>query len=119
MVSLAAAPLVNMGGSGATERMLTPRAESRLQLIRSELAPGATGGAELYTVNCDVESLHVLSGAVTVAFENESKTLAAGDTISFAGREPHSWRNAADGPSEVLWVIAALTMTVNATSYRF
>ena len=106
VVSLAAAPLVNMGGSGATERMLTPRAESRLQLIRSELAPGATGGAELYTVNCDVESLHVLSGAVTVAFENESKTLAAGDTLSFSGREPHSWRNAADGPSEVLWVIA-------------
>lgn len=106
VIGLAAAPLINMGGTGAAERLLTPRSESRIQLLRSELAVGATGGAELYTVNCDVESIHVLSGAVTLIFEHESKTLVAGDTVSFSGREPHTWRNAADGPAEVLWVIA-------------
>ncbi|TVZ02967.1 helix-turn-helix domain-containing protein [Trebonia kvetii] len=106
VVTLTAAPLINMGGSGATERMLTPRSESRLQLIRSRLAAGATGGAELYTVNGDVEAVHVLSGAITVTFENETKALAAGDTVTFSGREPHTWRNASEGPSEVLWVIA-------------
>jgi len=38
---------------------------------------------------------------------NETKALAAGDTVTFSGREPHTWRNASEGPSEVLWVIAA------------
>jgi glyoxylate utilization-related uncharacterized protein len=49
---------------------------------------------------------HVLSGAITVTFENETRALAAGDTVTFSGREPHTWRNASEGPSEVLWVIA-------------
>jgi transcriptional regulator with XRE-family HTH domain len=111
VVQLATAPLINMGGTGATERLLTPRSEGRLQLLRSELAAGATGGADLYTVNCDVESVHVLSGALTFVFESETRTLGASDTLSFSGREPHTWRNAADGLTEVLWVIAPAPWT--------
>ncbi|MCU1527844.1 MAG: transcription regulator, partial [Frondihabitans sp.] len=54
VIALDDAPLINMGGDDAVERLLTPRNESRVQLLRSTLAPGATGGAELYTINCDV-----------------------------------------------------------------
>ncbi|MCO7220544.1 helix-turn-helix domain-containing protein [Klenkia sp. PcliD-1-E] len=105
VVPLADAPLINMGGSGAVERLLTPRAESRVQLLRSTLQPGASGGAQLYTINCDVESVHVLRGRVTLRFASESVELAEGDTLTFSGRDPHTWVNPSDGESEIMWTI--------------
>ncbi|WP_091068596.1 helix-turn-helix domain-containing protein [Klenkia brasiliensis] len=105
VVPLADAPLINMGGSGAVERLLTPRAESRVQLLRSTLQPGASGGSQLYTINCEVESVHVLRGRVTLRFASESVELAEGDTLTFSGRDPHTWSNPADVESEIMWTI--------------
>ena len=31
--------------------------------------------------------------------------LEAGDTLTFPGREPHTWRNAADGESVVIFTL--------------
>ena len=31
--------------------------------------------------------------------------LAAGDTVSFPGREPHSWMNPSDEPAVVTWTL--------------
>jgi transcriptional regulator with XRE-family HTH domain len=103
-VALADAPRINMGGSGADERLITPRTEERVQLLRSSLEPHANGGDELYTVNCAVESLHVVSGAVIVEFAGREDVLEAGDTLTFPGRTPHTWRTA-DAGAEVVWVL--------------
>lgn len=100
-----AAPFINMGGTGASERLLTPRGQSRLQIIRSTLQADAEGGRELYTVNCDVEVVHVLVGAVDLLFPNEVIQLSAGDSMTFPGREPHSWRNAGETEAEILWIL--------------
>jgi transcriptional regulator with XRE-family HTH domain len=103
VVRLDGAPQVNMGGHGVLDRMITPRAQSRVQLLRSTLDPGANGGDEPYTINCDVEVLHVVAGEVTVTFTGRTETLAAGDTVTFSGREPHNWHNSGPEPAEVIW----------------
>lgn len=105
VISLADAALINMGGVGAVERLLTPRGESRVQVLHSSLAPDASGGDDLYTINCDVEVLHVVSGALTVRLVGGEVELAAGDTMTVAGREPHSWDNRSGGATELIWTI--------------
>ena len=103
-VALAEAPRINMGGSGADERLVTPRTEERVQLLRSSLKPHASGGDELYTVNCSVETMHVIAGTVSLVFAGREETLDAGDTLTFPGRTPHSWRTGEAG-AEVVWVL--------------
>lgn len=105
VVKLADAPLINMGGRGAAERMITPRGQSHVQVLRSTLQPGASGGDDLYTINCDVEVVHVIIGEVDVRFSEKTVSLATGDTLTFSGRELHSWRNTGNGVAEVLWTL--------------
>jgi transcriptional regulator with XRE-family HTH domain len=105
VVELDTAPLINFGGTGVVERMLTPRGESRVQLIRSRLAPHANGGDDYYTISCDVEVVHVLEGAITLRFPNGDVDLKTGDSMTVPGREPHTWINRADVPAEIIWTI--------------
>ncbi|MBC7592385.1 cupin domain-containing protein [Cryobacterium sp. TMT1-2-2] len=105
VIALVDAALINMGGQGAIEKLLTPRGESRVQVLRSTLAPGASGGDELYTINCDVEVLHVLSGSLVLRLVGGDVELSAGDTMTVAGRQPHSWDNRSGGQTELLWTI--------------
>ena len=105
VIALADAALINMGGQGAIEKLLTPRGESWVQVLRSTLAPGASGGDELYTINCDVEVLHVLSGSLVLRLVGGDVELSAGDTMTVAGRQPHSWDNRSGGQTELLWTI--------------
>ncbi|MGX1793736.1 helix-turn-helix domain-containing protein [Microbacterium sp. NPDC055312] len=104
-VTFVDAPRINLGGMHADERLLSPRSEERVQLLRSELEPHAHGGSELYTINCDVEVLHVIAGEVTVRFADRSVALRAGDALTFPGREPHTWEVTGDAPASVAWVI--------------
>ena len=104
-IALSDAPRINTGGSNAVERLLTPRSESRVQVLRSFLEPGASGGDELYAINCDVETVHVPSGALRVRLVGGTVELATGDTVTLAGREPHSWENSASTDTEIIWTI--------------
>ncbi|MGY3204576.1 helix-turn-helix domain-containing protein [Streptomyces sp. TE5632] len=103
VIRLGDAPQINMGGRGVLDRMVTPRGQSKVQVLRSRLDAGANGGDDLYTINCDVEVIHVIEGEVTVLFTGRTETLTAGDTLTFSGREPHNWRNSGDSVAEVLW----------------
>lgn len=103
-VAYDSAPRINLGGFAADERLMSPRSEQRVQLLRSELAPDAHGGSDLYTINCDVEVLHVVAGVLTVRFADRTVTVRAGDALTFPGREPHTWR-VEEGPATVMWVI--------------
>jgi quercetin dioxygenase-like cupin family protein len=100
-----AAPRINMGGTGADERLMTPRGQSRVQVIRSVMAAGASGGDDLYTINCDVEVVQVIRGVVTMRFSDSTVELSAGDALTFHGREPHSWDNRSSDEAEVIWTI--------------
>ena len=98
------APRINMGGTGVDDRLVTPRGEDRVQLLRSSLAPHASGGDVPYSVNCELESIHVISGTVDVVFSDRQVTIGTDDTLTFPGRTPHTWRAGADG-AEAMWVL--------------
>lgn len=104
-VSYVDAPRINLGGVHAEERLMSARSEHRVQLLHSELEPDAHGGSDLYTINCDVEVLHVLAGNLSVRFADRSVSLGPGDALTFPGREPHTWQVDGGQPSTVVWVI--------------
>ncbi len=98
--------LINFGGEGAVERLVTSGPQSALEVIHSVIEPGGNGGEELYALACDAECAYVLSGTVEVTLEQGSETLAAGDAMTFPGTSPHTWRNPGREPCEVLWILA-------------
>lgn len=104
LVRRADAPRINMGGVGVDDRMVTPRGEDRVQILRSALEPYSSGGDALYTINCEIESLHIVSGKVDLVLPDRQLTLHQDDTVTFPGRTPHTWRAGKSG-AEVLWVI--------------
>jgi transcriptional regulator with XRE-family HTH domain len=106
VVTVENSPRINLGGTDVNERLLTPRRESRVQVVRSVVSPGGSGGEKLYTVNSPVDTVHVLSGSLTVRFSDRSFSLAAGDTLTFDGREPHTWLGDAATETELIWVLA-------------
>lgn len=99
-------PRVHLGGEGIVERLLTSRSERRLQVLGATIEPYGCGEAELYAIDCDVDVLHIVSGELTLRMTHESYDLTAGDTLSFSGREPHSWVNHTASPVEALWILA-------------
>ncbi|MDQ4503104.1 helix-turn-helix domain-containing protein [Sinomonas sp. ASV322] len=101
----AEAPRISLGGKGIVERLLTARSERRLQIIQAEIEPRGAGESELYAVDCDVDVLHVVRGRLQLVMTNDRYELEAGDTLTFPGREPHTWVNPLDEPATVLWVL--------------
>lgn len=99
-------PRINLGGVDTEERLLSARGESKVQVIRSVIQPGGHGGDELYAVAAEVDVLHVLSGAMQVRFSDQDWELGPGDSLTFNGHEPHSWRAVGDSGAEVIWVLA-------------
>jgi transcriptional regulator with XRE-family HTH domain len=101
------APLINFGGTGLREQLLTPRSSSELQVIRSEIAPGGGSGDEAYVLDAKADVVHVLAGQLVVMVDDEVFTLDVGDTLSFSPRQAHSWHNpSARRRAVVLWALA-------------
>jgi len=98
--------LINFGGEGAVERLVTPGTQSAIEVIHSVIEVGGNGGAELYTLTCDAECVYVLRGSIEVVLEQGAQTVTAGDAMTFPGRSPHTWRNPGDATAEVLWMLA-------------
>lgn len=105
LIKLADAPVVDMGGTGIDERLVTGRQERSVQMLRAVIQPGGAGDAEPYAIDCELEIWHVVSGALDVTLHDATHRLEAGDTLTFPGREPHTWRNAADGESVVIFTL--------------
>jgi transcriptional regulator with XRE-family HTH domain len=106
LVREAERPRINFGGEGVTEWLLTPYSQERLQVIQGEIAPSGGGGNELYSLPADAEFVHVVAGRLEVVIEDETFALGAGDSLTFSGRDPHTWSNPSDtDPTLVLWVL--------------
>lgn len=105
VVRLADAPAVSLGDEGIRERLITPRGSRDLQILRADIAPRGRGEAELYTVDCRVEAVHVVTGRLELRTTEAVHLLEEGDTVTFPGREPHSWANPDDRPAVVLWTL--------------
>lgn len=106
VVRLDEAPRVSLGGQGITEQLITPPGQRGLLVIRAVIAPGGRGETDLYTMDCSVETLHVVQGPFTLVTQDDELTLQSGDTVTFPGTEPHSWHNPGDRDAVVLWILA-------------
>lgn len=105
LVQLSSAPSVSFGGQGIKEWMVTPRSERRFQVLRSEIEPYAESDEGLYTVDCEAEVVHVIEGRFVISFPGKDFDMLAGDTMTFPGREPHSWSNPDEKPAVVLFFL--------------
>lgn len=99
------APPVSIGGVGIEQRLLTAQSELSVHLVRTIAPPGGCGGFELYTVDCETEVFYVESGRIEVVIGEETFELGPGDTLSFDGRDPHTWRNTGDIDAVLLFVL--------------
>ncbi|SJN11285.1 possible transcriptional regulator [Leucobacter sp. 7(1)] len=105
-VSWEDAPKLIEAEPGVQERLLTPRSESRLQVIHSQFAPGASGNALDYSVNTPLHFVHVLEGELTVFLHDEDWTLRAQDSLTLDGRDLHRWQASASLGATVIWCLA-------------
>lgn len=99
------APRISLGGEGLTERLITPRSETRVQVIHAMIDPRGSGESEQYSVDCDLDVMHVSNGQLRVFVGPETFDLGPGDTLTFPGREPHTWVNPTNEPALVYWVL--------------
>ena len=100
------APAINLGGTGVTEQLMTPRGQAKLQIIHSSIEPDGSGGSDLYSINCEIEVIYVLKGTVEMVFSDRTQKLSAGDALTFSGGEPHTWINPSSSRgAEVVWVL--------------
>jgi transcriptional regulator with XRE-family HTH domain len=100
-------PLLDFGGIGAEDRLLTPRSNRRLQAFFSKVGPGArSGDGPGYPTPTDAQFVHVTKGEFELTVGGEVFRLRAGDSLTFGGRELHGWRNPSDRRSaELVWVL--------------
>lgn len=107
LVRAGEAPQIFFGGRNIAEYVLTPRAERRVQVLQTILEPGGTGGDEAYTLPVEVEVAYVVEGELELVIDRATYTLKKGDAITFAGHDPHTWRNpSSERQAEVLWLLS-------------
>lgn len=88
----------------AEHLLLSSRDERRFHVTESHIPPGGSAGDEPYTLPADVELVYVLRGSLELRVGDETHVLEEGDTLTYAPREPHTWRNASEAEEAVvLW----------------
>ena len=73
--------------------MLTPPNVTDLRVVRLMLSPGAKAAGEVLTGTRGSTFVHVLRGKLALDLEGEQLELEPGDSLTFPGRTPHSYRN--------------------------
>jgi DNA-binding transcriptional MerR regulator/quercetin dioxygenase-like cupin family protein len=88
--------------SGVTVQILS-EGKNQMECHRFVLAPGASSeGAYRHEGE---EFIHVLSGQLEIILDGDRFfELGPGDSFYFESRRPHSWRNAHDGETVLLWI---------------
>lgn len=100
-------PLINFGGKGVREYLLTPAGEKRVQAILSDIEPGGGSGDEPYSLPTDVEFAFVTAGQLRIVVAGEHITLDAGDAFTFGSRIEHTFHVLPSAtPAQVLWVFS-------------
>ena len=99
-------PRIDFGGQDLTEYQLTPFAEQRIQVLRSDIRPGGGSGPEGYTLPAEVEFVYVMTGRVAIGFADRTLELGPGDAFTFDPGVTHTFRaEATEEVTTVLWVL--------------
>ena len=107
LVRAADRPALEFGGIGATDHLLTPRSNRAIQVIHARVEPGGnSGGPGGYPTPTDAQFVHVLKGEFELTVDGQAFRMKPGDSLTFTGREPRSWRNPSPTrAAEVLWMM--------------
>jgi transcriptional regulator with XRE-family HTH domain len=90
---------------GQEHLLLSSPDEIRYHVTESHIEPGASAGEELYTLPADVEIVHVVEGSLELQVVDTTHLLRAGESFTYAPRDPHTWRNPSKTePAVVLWL---------------
>lgn len=91
---------------GVTFRRLAPRHNPDLDFFESVYPPKSVGSeAKRLVAHSGYEIGTVTEGELTVTFEHEKVSLAAGDSITFACDQPHVISNESDQTAVATWLI--------------
>lgn len=93
--------------SGISKELLTPPG-GRLALYLVNVEPGGSTGEESYSHGGEEAGL-VLSGQLDLGVENQSWTLAPGDSFRFSSARPHRFGNTGTVLTQVVWLNLADT----------
>ncbi len=79
------------------------RGKTAMECHRFELAPGAS--SEGTYQHEGEEFIHVVSGTIELTLDADRFfLLSEGDSFYFSSQRSHSWRNASDGETVVIWI---------------
>ena len=91
-----------------TTELLTPSLAGALEVLLIEAPPGYSTEATPFSHEGEEFGL-ILEGRHEIHLGDQVYTLEAGDSITYASRTPHWYRNPGDGPVRSLWVITPPT----------
>jgi transcriptional regulator with XRE-family HTH domain len=106
LVRAAEAPGANFGGQGVRDFILSRGLNGEVMLLRTEIEPGGHGGKEPYSFPTNTDIVTVLEGVLEFTVGETRYTLHPGDSLTFSGQEPHTWRNPGKSRAVVLWVLS-------------
>ena len=103
--------VVNFGGFGVEDVVLTPRWERSLEVIESTIEAGGRSGDEPHAFEADAELIYVLKGSLDVTMGDEVHPLRSGDALLIDPRDAHSWVNPSrTSDATVLWIITPASL---------
>lgn len=89
---------------GISDFLLTPSLKSKLELLMTTLAPGATSGRQPYTHEGEEAGI-VMSGQLKIWIDGKSFLLGEGDSFNFKSSLPHRYQNPGATETVVIWAI--------------
>jgi len=92
-------------GLRATDYLLSPDLNGKLEMLWAEADPGGGSGDQPYTHEGDEECVVIIRGRMEIWVEDERYVLAPGDALTFSSRMPHRWKNVGRGKLTALWAI--------------
>jgi transcriptional regulator with XRE-family HTH domain len=103
--------VVNFGGFGVEDVVLTPRWERSLEVIESTIEAGGRSGDEPHAFEADAELIYVLKGSLDLTMGDEVHRLRPGDALLIDPRDAHSWVNPSrTSDATVLWIITPASL---------
>lgn len=100
-------PHATLPGQLVADTLLTAPQERKLTVIETTAGPDGSGGDELYSLPCEAEVCYVVEGEIDLILDTDTFRLATGDSITFDGTVPHSWRSAStSGHVRIIWILA-------------
>ncbi len=99
--AVAASPVVRraerermyLGGAGVVDYLMSPPTERRFEVFETHLEPLGSPSEELYSIDAEAGFVCVVKGSLDMVFEAATHRLNAGDTFTYAPREPHTFAN--------------------------